>query len=99
MLASTPWTRDDCESPDIWSHSPWRWHNSPTRGTKDLRSRTALSVSGSRKTGIVQELRKVGSKTATNTDVYGVTSTSIFVAEVVEPIARKIPVVQCHRPP
>jgi hypothetical protein len=33
------WTLDHCESPDIWSHSPWRWHNSRTRGTKDLRSR------------------------------------------------------------
>jgi 8-hydroxy-5-deazaflavin:NADPH oxidoreductase len=31
-----------------WSRSPWRWHNSRTSATKDLRSRTALSVSESR---------------------------------------------------
>src|SRR5712691_10605880 len=47
MSALNPWTLDHCESPDTWSHSPWRWHNSRTRGTKDLRSRTALSVSES----------------------------------------------------
>jgi len=22
-----PWTLGHCESPDIWSHSPWRWHD------------------------------------------------------------------------
>src|SRR6266704_2994564 len=46
MSVLNPWTLDHCESPDIWSHSRWRWHNSRTRGTKDLRSRTASSVSG-----------------------------------------------------
>jgi len=25
--------------------SPWRWHNSRTKGTTDLRSRTASSIS------------------------------------------------------
>src|SRR2546423_292642 len=42
-----PSTVDRCESPDIWSHSPWLWRNSLTRETKDLRSRTVLSDSGS----------------------------------------------------
>jgi len=44
------WWREPCESPDTWSHSPWRWHNSRTRGTKDQRSPTVLSVSESRAT-------------------------------------------------
>jgi hypothetical protein len=30
-----------------WSPSPWRWHRSRTRGTEDLRLRTASSVAGS----------------------------------------------------
>src|SRR2546422_9256209 len=58
MSALNPWTLDHCESPDIWSRSPWRWHNSRTRGTKDLRSRTALSVSGSRN-GDVMSNKKI----------------------------------------
>src|SRR5881296_186407 len=58
MSVSSPWTLDHCESPDIWSHSPWRWHNSRTRGTKDLRSRTALSVSESRN-GDVMSNKKI----------------------------------------
>src|SRR5438046_7074656 len=48
MSASSPWTLDHCETPDIWSPSPWRWHRSRTKGTEDPRSRTASSVSGSR---------------------------------------------------
>src|SRR5438128_1849323 len=57
MSVSSPWTLDHCESPDIWSHSPWRWHNSRTRGTKDLRSRTALSVSESRNGDVMSNKR------------------------------------------
>src|SRR5213593_3430613 len=45
MLVSNLWTLAHCESPDISSRSPWRWHNSRTRGTTDLRSRTASSIS------------------------------------------------------
>src|SRR6266513_4155775 len=58
MLALNPWTQDHCESPDTWSRSPWRWHNSRTRGTKDLRSRTASSVSESRN-GDVMSNKKI----------------------------------------
>src|SRR5207249_2709807 len=58
MSVLNPWTLDHCESPDIWSHSPWRWHNSRTRGTTDLRSRTASSVSESRN-GDVMSNKKI----------------------------------------
>src|SRR2546428_9875003 len=48
MSVSSPWTLDHCESPGIWSPSPWRWRRSRTRGTEDPRSRTASSISGSK---------------------------------------------------
>jgi predicted dinucleotide-binding enzyme len=48
MSGSNQWTQARCESRDIWSRSPGRWHNSRTRATKAPRSRTAFSGSGSR---------------------------------------------------
>ena len=46
MSVSNLWTLDPSRSRDIWSPSRSRSHNSRTRATKDLRSRTASSVSG-----------------------------------------------------
>src|SRR6266550_8571814 len=48
MSVSNPSTPDHCESPDTWSHSRSRWHNSRTTRTKAPRSRTASSGSESR---------------------------------------------------
>src|SRR5438093_2734347 len=59
MSVSNPWMQGHCESPDTWSHSPWRWHNSHTRGTKDLRSRTASSVSERRRKGDVVSNKQI----------------------------------------
>src|SRR6266550_1658337 len=48
MSVSNPSTPDHCESPDTWSHSRSRWHNSRTTRTKAPRSHTASSGSESR---------------------------------------------------
>jgi len=50
LAALHPWTLGRCDSPDIWSRSPWRWHNSRTSATKDVRSRTGLSLSATKVT-------------------------------------------------